>query len=209
MASNPEKLRQLTVKKSSDQRGCASRWCHQDFAHQKRLEAFLEHPFCHLIITVLVVVECVAVIAEILLDAVKNQYRCNVYLHISATSSADTMHRLELGMEICHYLSLTILSIFVLEIFLKIYAFGVHFWNCRANHILDYLDIVLIMASFIVEVYFLIKDKEAVIAHSALLLVVFRLWHIARIANGMINIIFGEKRTNGMWGFFSSCCSMF
>ena len=184
MESNPEKRSHLTVQKLSNQPGCLSRWRNQEFSHQKRLGTFLDHPLVHLIITILVVVECATVIIEILLHTIKNQQKCNVFMNLPTNYSPRDIHKLDLGMEICHFLSLTILSIFLFEILLKIYAYGSEFWNCQANHVLDYFDAVLVILSFSIEIYFLIEDKESILAHSALLLVVLRLWHIARIANG-------------------------
>lgn len=184
MKSNPEKHSHLTVQKLSDQASCASRWCDQDYPHQKRLGTCLDHPLVHLIITVLVVVEGAAVITEILLHTIKKQQKCNAAMGFPIGYSPRDIQKLDLGMEICHFLSVAILSIFLGEILLKIYAFGSQFWNCRANHILDYFDAVLVILSFSIEIYFLIEDKESVLAHSALLLVLLRLWHIARIANG-------------------------
>ncbi|UJR11827.1 hypothetical protein I4U23_016007 [Adineta vaga] len=167
-----------------NQSNCLSRWWNQNYPHQKRIELFLEHPVFHLFIIILVVAECASVITEILLYNVKRQYECHDPQYFSSkTYTEKKTHHLDHGIEICHYVSLSILSIFMIELLLKIYALASHYWNCKENHKLDYFDAFLAIFSFSAEIYFLIVDKESVIAHSAILIVILRLWHLLRIAN--------------------------
>ncbi|CAF0810060.1 unnamed protein product [Adineta ricciae] len=169
-----------------NQSNCLSRWWNQNYHHQKRLESFLEHALFHLFIIILVVAECASVITEILLYSVKRQYEChNPQYSYSRADIEKKTHHLDHGIEICHYVSLSILSIFMIELLSKIYALGFHYWNCKENHKLDYFDAFLAVVSFSTEVYFLIVDKESIIAHSAALIVILRLWHLLRIANAV------------------------
>ncbi|CAF1404075.1 unnamed protein product [Adineta ricciae] len=175
-----------TNSQSKNQSNCLSRWWNQTYSHQKRIESFLEHPFFHLLIIILVFVECASVITEILLYNVKRQYECHNPQHFSSKADIEKKtHQLDHGIEICHYTSLSILSIFMIELFLKMYALASHYWNCKENHKLDYLDAFLAVFSFSTEIYFLTVDKESVIAHSAILIVILRLWHLLRIANAV------------------------
>jgi hypothetical protein len=176
-----------TTKKSQEAKlDCLSQWYNQKYVHQKRLESFLEHPLFHVLIILLVIAECASVVTEMLLHNVKSQYECkiNSSSRFSKERLKKTTQHLDHGMEICHYISISILSIFIFELFLKIYALGYHYWNCKENRKLDYFDGFLAVFSFTTEIYFLIVDKESILSHSAILIVILRLWHLLRIANG-------------------------
>jgi hypothetical protein len=190
MEATAKKPQQSDEKKrvnNSNRSNCLSQWWYQRYSHQKRLVAFLEHPLFHLLITVLVVGECGSVVTEIILVNVKSQQECTKNFHVSYFLRQyfdKKVNKLERGIQVCHYISLSILSLFMLELLLKIYAFGYHYWNCKENHKLDYFDAFLVVFSFTVEVYFLTIHKESILAHSAMLIVILRLWHLLRIANG-------------------------
>ena len=179
----PQRSRVENPNYESVQSNYLSQWWNQKYLHQKRLQSFLEHPLFHLLIIILVVSECTAVITEILLHNIKRQYECNAPPYSSKHYIYKKTHHLEHVIEICHYISLSVLSIFIFELLLKIYALGFHYWNCEENHKLDYFDAFLVVFSFTVEIYFVI-DTESIIAHSATLIVILRLWHLLRIANG-------------------------
>jgi len=166
--------------KKAQRSNCLSQWWNQKYPHQKRLELVFEHPLFHLLIIIFVVGECGSVITEILLHSVQHQYECNSTPYFPRQRT----YKLEHGIKICHYISLSILLIFIFELILKIYAFGYHYWNCKENHKLDYFDAFLIVVSFTIDIYLLIVDKESIIAHSAILIVILRLWHLLQIANG-------------------------
>jgi len=177
-----------TSGENSGEQGCLSKWWNQKYPHQKRLEKFLEHSLFHLFIIILVIIECAAVIIEILLHNLKNQYLCGKptypYNPYNPSYPDDRIHRLEHIMHICHYLSIGILTVFIVELLLKLYAYGYHYWNCKENHKLDYFDAFLAIFSYTVEIYFVFADKDSILAHSASLIVILRLWHLLRIANG-------------------------
>jgi hypothetical protein len=187
MAATDEKSpgsEEKTIDNEFKRSNCLSRWWYQKYSHQKRLETFFEHPLFHLLIIVLVIGECASVITEILLYNIRTQYACKYSQYVLKQNFDQKALDLERGIDISHYVSLSILSLFILELLLKIYALGYHYWNCKENHKLDYFDAFLVVFSFSVEVYFLTVNKESIIAHSALLIVILRLWHLLRIANG-------------------------
>jgi len=183
MAAIDEKS-QESERKKFKKLNCLSQWWNQTYSHQKRLESFLEHPLFHLLIIILVIGECASVIAEILLHNIKSQYACKYSRNLSRQNLDKNTFDLNDGIDISHYISLGILSFFIFELLLKMYALGYHYWNCKENHKLDYFDAFLVVFSFSVEVYFLTVDKESILAYSAILIVVLRLWHLIRIANG-------------------------
>ncbi|CAF0782227.1 unnamed protein product [Adineta steineri] len=170
----------------ANQSNYISQWWNQRFAHQKRLEISLEHVLFHLVITLLVIIQCTTIIIEILFYNIKHQYECNVPPYSSNDYIYKKTYHLQYGLEICHYTSLCILSFFIFELILKIYALGFHYWSSKENHILDYFDAFLIIFSFAVEIYFCIVDKESIIVHSTILIIVLRLWHLLRITNVII-----------------------
>jgi hypothetical protein len=88
-------------------------------------------------------------------------------------------HHLELAIEILHYGSLGLLGIFVLEVLIKIYAFGKNWWDIRERK-MEWLDATIVIVSFIIDVYFL--NKQNVIAEISLLFISFRLWRIVSIS---------------------------
>jgi len=174
------------LENNSKRSNCLSKWWNQTYLHQKFLLSALEHPLFHLLITILVILECGAVIGEILLHQLKSQYECKKLhmFYVPREYFNRKVSKIDHAMKICHYISLSILSLFIFELFLKMYALGYHYWNCKENHKLDYFDAFLVVFSFSVEVYFLTVDKESILAYSAILIVVLRLWHLIRIANG-------------------------
>ena len=78
---------------------------------------------------------------------------------------------------VLHYMSLTILSIFMVELFFKLIALGKEFFH----HKLEIFDAFVIVSSFILDIISLVYEE----AFAALeLLVLLRLWRIVRVVNG-------------------------
>lgn len=78
-----------------------------------------------------------------------------------------------------HYMSLSILSFFLIELFFKLYAFQAEFFH----HKFEVMDAIVIVVSFIVDVVYI--SREDVFAAVGLL-ILLRLWRVARIINGII-----------------------
>ncbi|KAF9897373.1 hypothetical protein BX616_005721 [Lobosporangium transversale] len=73
--------------------------------------------------------------------------------------------------------SLAIVSLFVVEILLKLYAFGpLYFWRGTKHGILHLLDALIILTSFILELVL----RGAAVELSGLL-IIFRLWRIIKL----------------------------
>ena len=84
------------------------------------------------------------------------------------------------------YISLVITSVFLIEIPLAIYAFGTKFYNPFAkgergtvHSGLHFLDAVVILVTFIIEVFLKGREREL-----ASLLIVFRLWRLIKLVSG-------------------------
>ncbi|CAH2295878.1 serine threonine- phosphatase PP1-gamma catalytic subunit [Pelobates cultripes] len=81
--------------------------------------------------------------------------------------------------EIFHYLSISVLSIFLVEIVAKLYAFRLEFFH----HKFEVFDAVIVIISFIIDIVYISRED----VFSAIgLLILLRLWRVARIVNGVI-----------------------
>ncbi|KAF9144926.1 hypothetical protein BGX30_011010 [Mortierella sp. GBA39] len=75
------------------------------------------------------------------------------------------------------HLSLAIVSVFMFEILLKIFAFGPrYFWIGTPHWILHLVDAIIILTSFLLEIF--LKGVEQELSS---LLIVFRLWRVIKL----------------------------
>ncbi|XP_005403219.2 PREDICTED: voltage-gated hydrogen channel 1 isoform X2 [Chinchilla lanigera] len=131
-----------------------------DFSAKLR-KLFSSHRF-QVIIICLVVLDALLVLAELILDLKiieqdKNKYAAKVF----------------------HCMSIAILAFFMVEIFLKIFVFRLEFFH----HKFEILDTVVVVVSFVLDIVLLFQEHE----FEALgLLILLRLWRVARIINGII-----------------------
>ncbi|XP_011853263.1 PREDICTED: voltage-gated hydrogen channel 1 [Mandrillus leucophaeus] len=122
---------------------------------------FISHRF-QVIIICLVVLDALLVLAELILDLKiiqpdKNNYAAMIF----------------------HYMSITILVFFMMEITFKLFVFRLEFFH----HKFEILDAVVVVVSFVLDVVLLFQEHE----FEALgLLILLRLWRVARIINGII-----------------------
>uniref|UniRef100_A0A8D0BV42 Voltage-gated hydrogen channel 1 n=1 Tax=Salvator merianae TaxID=96440 RepID=A0A8D0BV42_SALMN len=85
----------------------------------------------------------------------------------------------EIVPKVFHYLSLSILTLFLVEISFKLYAYRLEFFH----HKFEVLDAIVVIISFILDIVLLFREHE----FEALgLLILLRLWRVARIINGII-----------------------
>ncbi|GAB1290135.1 Voltage-gated hydrogen channel 1 [Apodemus speciosus] len=120
---------------------------------------------CHrfqVIIICLVVLDALLVLAELLLD-----------LKIIEPDEQDY------AVTVFHYMSFAILVFFMVEIFFKIFVFRLEFFH----HKFEILDAIVVVVSFVLDLVLLFKNHH----FEALgLLILLRLWRVARIINGII-----------------------
>ena len=100
------------------------------------------------------------------------------------TCILEPSHHLETGELALYYISLVIICIFVLEILTAFYAFG---WR-RYLKILFLLDTIIVITSFILEVYFHFATSARAGRASAGI-VVLRLWKIIRAVHAIAHSI--------------------
>uniref|UniRef100_A0A8D2AHB6 Voltage-gated hydrogen channel 1 n=1 Tax=Sus scrofa TaxID=9823 RepID=A0A8D2AHB6_PIG len=122
---------------------------------------FSAHRF-QVIIICLVILDALLVLAELVLDLKIIQPDKNNYAN-----------------RVFHYMSVAILTFFMMEIFFKIFVFRFEFFH----HKFEILDAIVVVVSFILDVVLLFREHE----FEALgLLILLRLWRVARIINGII-----------------------
>lgn len=81
--------------------------------------------------------------------------------------------------QVFHYLSLALLTFFMVELFGKIYAYRLEL----LHHKFEVFDGIVVVVSFILDIVYISKED----AFDAMgLLILLRLWRVARIINGII-----------------------
>nr|NP_001071937.1 voltage-gated hydrogen channel 1 [Ciona intestinalis]Q1JV40.1 RecName: Full=Voltage-gated hydrogen channel 1; AltName: Full=Hydrogen voltage-gated channel 1; Short=HV1; AltName: Full=Voltage sensor domain-only protein [Ciona intestinalis]BAE94277.1 hypothetical protein [Ciona intestinalis] len=132
--------------------------------NREKLRHILHSKPIHVAIIVLVVLDSFLVVGELLID-----------LKVIIVPHGNP------APEILHGFSLSILSIFMVEIALKIIADHRHF----IHHKVEVLDAVVVVISFGVDIALIfVGESEALAAIG--LLVILRLWRVFRIINGII-----------------------
>ncbi|XP_061197569.1 voltage-gated hydrogen channel 1-like [Saccostrea echinata] len=133
---------------------------------RERLVYILHTNKFHIIVVALVVLDSLLVIAELLLD-------------MNIIQVSEHKEGSDLAPKILHYSSLAILSVFMVEIFVKIYAYRLSFFR----HKMELFDAFVVVVSFVLDIIF--RNKEGP-ESGAGLLVVLRLWRVTRILNGIV-----------------------
>ncbi|GFO46475.1 hypothetical protein PoB_007298000 [Plakobranchus ocellatus] len=114
-------------------------------------------------IVVLVILDCLMVIAVLLFD-------------LEIVKLGDDHHFVA---HIFHYCSLAILSLFLIEVSMRIYVLRLRFFK----HKLEVLDAIVVVVSWILDIVFRDNDDATT---GVGLLILLRLWRITRIINGIV-----------------------
>ncbi|XP_057176537.1 voltage-gated hydrogen channel 1 [Triplophysa rosa] len=115
-----------------------------------------------IVVVCLVVLDAIFVLCELLIDL--------------SIIEADH-HRI--APQIFHYLSLSLLTFFMVELSGKIFAFRLEFFR----HKFEVFDGIVVTVSFILDIIYVSKED----AFDAMgLLILLRLWRVARIINGIM-----------------------
>ncbi|XP_074965996.1 voltage-gated hydrogen channel 1 [Phalacrocorax aristotelis] len=81
--------------------------------------------------------------------------------------------------KVFHYLSLSILTLFLVEVGFKVFVYRWEFFH----HKFEVLDGIVVIVSFILDVVLIFREHEF---EAVGLLILLRLWRVARIINGII-----------------------
>lgn len=122
---------------------------------------FQSHKF-QILIVCLVILDAILVLGELLLDL--------KIIHPDKD---------EIAPKVFHYLSLSILTLFLVEVSFKLFVYRREFFH----HKFEVLDAIVVIVSFVLDIVLLFREHE----FEALgLLILLRLWRVARIINGII-----------------------
>ncbi|EDV26918.1 uncharacterized protein TRIADDRAFT_54341 [Trichoplax adhaerens] len=132
--------------------------------HRAKLRQLIYSHKVHIAIVVLVILDALIVIAELLIDL-----------------SVIKVHHTSPLARAFHFTSIAILAIFLVEIVLKLYASDLAFFL----HYFEVFDALIVIVSFVLDIAY--SNSEALSGVG--LLVVLRLWRIARIVNGIISSV--------------------
>lgn len=116
-----------------------------------------------IIIVILVVIDCLLVVTELLLD-----------LKVFPESANESI-----APHVLHYASIAILGLFLIETIARLAVFRLEFFK----HKLEVFDAIVVIVSFVLDVVF--RNKEGVESGVGLL-IVLRLWRVTRILNGKL-----------------------
>lgn len=154
-----------------------------------RLQAIMTSQQFQITVVVLVILDCIFVIGELILDfeALSEAQTATE----PATGESSTMHTSETGSShdkeskeltaalVLHYMSLSIVTLFLIEISLKIVAFGLEFFKSK----LEVFDAFVVVISFVLDLLSLLLEEKFA---GLQLLILLRLWRIVRVINGVI-----------------------
>ncbi|KAL2100007.1 hypothetical protein ACEWY4_004401 [Coilia grayii] len=114
----------------------------------------------------------IAVVCLVILDAVF--VLCEILLDFSIIGGGDSV-----APQVFHYLSLSLLTFFMVELAGKIYAFGLEFFK----HKFEVFDGFVVVVSFVLDIVYVTKEGAM---DGMGLLILFRLWRVARVINGIL-----------------------
>ncbi|XP_040030345.1 voltage-gated hydrogen channel 1 [Gasterosteus aculeatus] len=114
------------------------------------------------LVVCLVILDAIFVLAELLIDL-----------------SVIQLEHGHLAPEVFHYLSLALLSFFMMELVGKLYAYRIEFFH----HKFEMFDGAVVVVSFVLDIVFIFHED----AFDGMgLLILLRLWRVARIINGIM-----------------------
>ncbi|XP_078277448.1 voltage-gated hydrogen channel 1 [Rhinoraja longicauda] len=115
----------------------------------------------------------IAVVCLVILDALF------VFFELLMDLSVVEADKEKIAPQVFHYLSIIILTFFILELVGKLYAFRLEFFW----HKFEVLDAVIVVVSFILDIVYISREDAF---DGVGLLILLRLWRVARIINGIL-----------------------
>lgn len=115
-----------------------------------------------IIVVCLVILDAIFVLAELLIDL-----------------SIIKLEHGHIAPEIFHYMSLALVTFFVVELGGKLFAYRVEFFD----HKFEVFDGVVVIVSFVLDVVYIFREDAF---DGVGLLILLRLWRVARIVNGVL-----------------------
>ena len=126
----------------------------------KKLRHFFHSNLFHYLLAILIVID----LAIVLLDIILLLIYCDGIPH----DVEEAIHDLV-------YVSVTILGVFLFELSLQMYAFGIKEWASECLHVFDF---IIVSTTFILEV---VMHNNKTVESMIGLLIAFRLWRLVRV----------------------------
>lgn len=153
-----ETTSKLNQKTESDHRGC-----------RKKLHIFFSNPKLHAVTLVLIVIDALIVLMLLLVD---------LDVIPAPGSNEEEVHKnKELIETVLHYVGLTILIVFVIEVILKMVAEGKQF--CKQK--LEVFDATVVLLSFILDITLTVAPVSKFVRDAVVLMILLRLWRFAKL----------------------------
>ncbi|CAF1117612.1 unnamed protein product [Adineta ricciae] len=163
-----------------------NRWWNVQYKCQQTIIHSVEQPLFHTIIIVLVLIDCVFVKAELFFDFLILHKAC----HSNTSSNYSIAHNhhndMETAIKVLEYSSLAILTVFVIELFVKVYAYGRFWWNLSERK-MEWIDAIIVLLSYVIG--FSIIYQNNVFAKTTLLVIFLRLWRSVRIIHSIVHTL--------------------
>lgn len=128
---------------------------------RETVEYILNTTKFQIVVICLVIINCLLVITELLIDL--------KVFEMGGTSKTVP--------QVLHYLSISILSLFLIEIMVKIYAIRLEFFKRK----MEVFDGVVVILAFALDIAF---AKDEGLKSGVGLIIVLRLWRVTKILNG-------------------------
>ncbi|CAF3348098.1 unnamed protein product [Rotaria socialis] len=132
-------------------------------------------------------------IAWFVLDFIALKKSCDSKTISHATqkhNNEDERDYIELAAEIIEYCSMALLSLFLVEVLIKIYVFGRHWWNFQEKR-MEWLDAIVVIAAFAFGLATM--HRQDLFAGIPLLFISLRLWRIIEIINSVAQTVQSEE----------------
>ncbi|KAM9834827.1 voltage-gated hydrogen channel 1 isoform X1 [Syngnathus typhle] len=146
----------------SDELGPATGQYLETLTFRDSLKRLYSSAHFQILVVCLVVLDAIFVLAELLIDLTIIQLE---HGHVAS--------------EVFHYLSLALLTFFMVEIAGKLFAYHLEFFQ----HKFEVFDALVVMLSFVLDIVFIFHDD---VFDGMGLLILLRLWRVARIINGIL-----------------------
>jgi len=141
------------------------------YRYRSKTAHLLEHPRLHKTVIALITVDAICVLVDL------------AYSFLSTTCEPPGGEDSPAWLEVLAHISLGITTLFLVEIPLSLWAFGLQFMNPFGPVLhagLHFFDTIIIMTTFTLEVILRGKEREL-----AGLLVILRLWRLVKLVGGV------------------------
>ncbi|XP_067934709.1 voltage-gated hydrogen channel 1-like [Watersipora subatra] len=150
--------------------------------HEK-VDFYLHRPIVEYVVIFLIIVDALLVTASLLIEIRVIETLAKESASSGLEVRSDEVVRLEHTGEALHYTSLAILTLFMIEVLLKLYGQRVKFFKRK----IQVVDSFVVAISFALDIaVIIVGDVDSTLMQGLGLIVVLRLWRLVRIVNGAV-----------------------